>query len=34
MDTKVYCLDPVEIVNPQLVGFILSSEKYGIMIPI
>lgn len=27
MDTKVYCLDPVEIVNPQLVGFILSSDK-------
>lgn len=27
MDTKVYCLDPKEIVNPQLVGFILSTSQ-------
>lgn len=25
MENKVFCLDPVKIVNPQLVGFILSS---------
>lgn len=27
MENRVYCLNPVEIVNPQLVDFVLSNEK-------